>query len=65
MPMRGLLPRSSAGPAGHLPGQLMMASVLQSSENLTVTQAAEAVQDRITWKYALGLEAEDPVRLDY
>jgi len=38
----------------------MMASVLQFSENLTDRQAAEAVRDRITWKYALGLELEDP-----
>src|SRR5258707_2873866 len=41
-------------------GQLMMASVLQFCENLTDRQAAEAVRDRITWKYALGLELEDP-----
>src|SRR5271166_2463587 len=41
-------------------GQLMMASVLQFSENLTGRQAAEAVRDRMTWKYALGLELEDP-----
>jgi hypothetical protein len=32
----------------------MMASVLQFSENLTDRQAAEAVRDRMTWKYALG-----------
>jgi hypothetical protein len=38
----------------------MMASVLQFSENLTDRQAAEAVRDRMTWKYALGLELEDP-----
>ena len=42
------------------PGQLMMASVLQFSENLTDRQAAEAVRDRMTWKYALGLELDDP-----
>src|SRR5260370_17609791 len=42
------------------PGQLMMASVLQFSENLTDRQAADAVRDRMTWKYALGLELEDP-----
>jgi Transposase domain (DUF772) len=36
------------------------ASVLQFSENLTGRQAAEAVRDRITWKYALGLELDDP-----
>lgn len=48
------------GRPGISPGQLMMASVLQFSENLTNRQAAEAVRDRITWKYALGLELEDP-----
>ena len=47
------------GRPGISPGQLMMASVLQFSENLTDRQAAEAVRDRITWKYALGLELED------
>ena len=48
------------GRPGISPGQLMMASVLQFSENLTDRQAAGAVRDRITWKYALGLELEDP-----
>ena len=48
------------GRPGISPGQLMMASVLQFSGNLTDRQAAEAVRDRITWKYALGLELEDP-----
>ncbi|MFV2013755.1 transposase, partial [Micromonospora sp. LOL_027] len=38
----------------------MTASVLQFSENLTDRQAADAVRDRITWKYALGLELDDP-----
>jgi transposase len=48
------------GRPGISPGQLMMASVLQFSENLTDRQAAEAVRDRITWKYALGMELDDP-----
>jgi len=48
------------GRPGISPGQLMMASVLQFSENLTGRQAAEAVRDRITWKYALGPGLEDP-----
>ena len=48
------------GKPGISPAQLMIASVLQFSENLTDRQAAEAVRDRITWKYALGLELEDP-----
>ncbi len=47
------------GRPGISPGQLMMASVLQFSQNLTDQQAAEAVRDRITWKYALGLELDD------
>ena len=34
---------------GISPGQLMMASVLQFSENLTDRQAADAVRDRMTW----------------
>lgn len=44
------------GRPGISPAQLMIVSVLQFSENLTDRQAAEAVRDRITWKYALGLE---------
>jgi transposase len=48
------------GRPGISPGQLMMASVLQFSENPTGRQAAEAVRDRMTWKYALGLELDDP-----
>jgi transposase len=48
------------GRPGISPGQLMMASVLQFPGNLTDRQAAEAVRDRITWEYALGLELEDP-----
>ncbi len=48
------------GKPGISPAQLMMVSVLQYTENLTDRQAAEAVRDRMTWKYALGLELEDP-----
>ena len=47
------------GKPGISPAQLMIATVLQFTENLTDRQAAEAVRDRITWKYALGLELED------
>ena len=43
-----------------LPGPADDGRVLQFSENLTDRQAAEAVRDRITWKYALGLELGDP-----
>ncbi|GAA2717438.1 hypothetical protein Apa02nite_101420 [Actinoplanes palleronii] len=48
------------GRPGISPAQLMIVTVLQFSENLTDRQAADAVRDRITWKYALGLELEDP-----
>jgi transposase len=48
------------GKPGISPAQLMIVTVLQFTENLTDRQAAEAVRDRITWKYALGLELDDP-----
>src|SRR5512142_3346815 len=48
------------GKPGISPAQLMIVTVLQLTENLTDRQAAEAVRDRITWKYALGLELDDP-----
>lgn len=47
------------GRPGISPGQLMMASVLQFTENLAGRQAADAVRDRVSWKYALGLELDD------
>jgi len=47
------------GKPGISPAQLMVVTVLQFTENLNDRQAAEAVRDRITWKYALGLELED------
>ena len=48
------------GKPGISPAQLMIVTVLQFTEDLTDRQAAEAVRDRITWKYALGLELDDP-----
>ena len=41
------------------PWQLALVTVLQFVENLSDRQAAEAVRDRISWKYALGLEIDD------
>ena len=51
---------ATRGRPGISPAQLMIVSVLQFTEDLTDRQAAEAVRDRITWKYALGLELDDP-----
>lgn len=39
---------------------LAMVCVMQFMEKLSDLQAAEAVRARIDWKYALGLEMEDP-----
>jgi transposase len=48
------------GAAGWSPGRLAMVTVLQMVEDLTDRQAAEAVRDKISWKYALGLALTDP-----
>jgi len=47
------------GPEGWSPGRLLLITVLQMAENLTDRQAAEMVRDKISWKYALGLELSD------
>src|SRR5712672_3446263 len=39
--------------------RLALVSILQFAENLSDRQAAEAVRDRISWKYLLGLELTD------
>lgn len=41
------------------PWRLALVTVMQFAENLTDRQAAEAVRDRIAWKYALSLELTD------
>jgi hypothetical protein len=48
------------GRPGLSPGQLALVSVLQFAENLSDRAAAHAVRTRIDWKYALGLELDDP-----
>ncbi|MGW1554377.1 transposase [Streptomyces sp. NPDC002346] len=48
------------GRPGLSPAQLATVSVLQYALNLSDRQAAEAVCCRIDFKYALGLELEDP-----
>jgi transposase len=47
------------GRPGYSPAALMLVLLLQFTENLTDAQAAEAVAERIGWKYALGLRLED------
>jgi transposase len=42
------------------PWRLALVTVMQFRENLTDRQAAEAVRDRIAWKYLLSLELTDP-----
>ena len=48
------------GRPGWSPGRLALVTVLQMAENLTDRQAADAVRDKISWKYALGLSLDDP-----
>ncbi|WP_406437212.1 transposase [Streptomyces sp. NBC_01613] len=48
------------GRPGLAPGQLALVSVPQFAENLSDRAAANAVRTRIDWKYALGLELDDP-----
>lgn len=50
----------SIGQAGQAPGFLALVTVMQFMEQLSDRQAAEAVRARIDWKYALGLELNDP-----
>jgi transposase len=47
------------GTPGWSPGRLALVTGLQMVENLTDRQAAEAVRDKLSWKYALGLELTD------
>jgi len=51
---------SNQGRPAESPGHLSLATLMQFSEGLTDRQAAEAVGDRITWKYGMGLELTDP-----
>jgi transposase len=42
------------------PARLALVLVLQCVEGLTDRQAADAVRGRLDWKYALGLDLDDP-----
>ena len=48
------------GQPAYAPWRLALVTVLQYVENLTDRQAADAVRERIDWKYALGLDLRDP-----
>lgn len=48
------------GQPAYEPWRLAIVTVLQYSEGLTDRQAANAVRERIDWKYALGLDLTDP-----
>ncbi|MGW2207616.1 transposase [Streptomyces sp. NPDC001774] len=50
---------AATGPAGWSPGRLALITVFQMVENLTDRQAAEAVRDKLSWMYALGLDLAD------
>jgi transposase len=49
----------SEGQPAYEPWRLAIVTVLQYAEGLTDRQAANAVRERIDWKYALGLELTD------
>jgi len=48
------------GQPGWSPWRLALVCILQFAEGLSDRQAAEAARGRIDWKYALGLELDDP-----
>lgn len=51
---------STLGQPALAPWRLALITVFQFLENLSDRQAADAVRGRLDWKYALGLELEDP-----
>jgi transposase len=51
---------ASEGQPALAPARLALVTVMQYMENLGDRQTAEAARDRISWKYALGLELDDP-----
>lgn len=51
---------STRGQPAEAPWRLALATIMQYVEGLPDRDAADAVRGRIDWKYALGLELEDP-----
>lgn len=49
-----------AGKPALAPARLAVVTILQFMDDLSDAQAAEAVRDRISWKYLLGLPLDDP-----
>ena len=50
----------SRGQPAEAPARLALVTIMQFVENLSDRQAADAVRDRLAWKYALALELTDP-----
>ena len=50
----------STGQSAQDPARLALITVMQFVDGLSDRQAADAVRDRLAWKYALALELEDP-----
>src|SRR5579875_987935 len=50
----------ACGQPAEAPWRLALVCVLQFIEGLSDRQAADAVRDRLAWKYLLGLELTDP-----
>jgi transposase len=48
------------GKPGWSPGRLALVTVLQKASSLTDRQAADEVRENLAWKYALGLQLDDP-----
>lgn len=47
------------GRPAYAPWRLALITIMQFAENLSDRQAADAVRDRLTWKYVLSLELQD------
>ena len=50
---------SRMGQPGEAPWRLLLVTIMQYAEGLSDRQAADAVRDRLSWKYVLGLSLEE------